>query len=405
MGEPPIHSLLNYIFSGLKAGVSTDGSAIATINLAGLFLSGLRKLEPGPLGFRAREIASSMGKETILELLDHFPKQPAQRQCEGSITCHAELSTSENNLLIDLLDFCSLSPSLDNTPLDISGTDILAVFMTQIRRRLSGNKCTFTAAKPLDFRHSFSLTDRQNTSAYPRRDWKTGIAETVATNAHNLHKHMMKQVQEICQDLEHRCYDAEAPLRAVEEERDMFYFETEDLKRQKAELEDQIQQSSNAISSLQHDTTSLEKHAESVSAHAEGLSAKLEAAQNELEEQRRRSEETAHRESEKARTKELDLIATLTEREDQLEELQGKIHEQRAENEEIRKTLDSVSKEKAVSLENAVSLRQNIARLDDIVESTKRSATKKDEEIQQLLVDRKSARAETEALQNQVSFY
>lgn len=406
VGEPAIHSLLNYVFSGLKTAFSTDGSAIFTANLARLFLSGLRKLDVQPLGSKARDLASSLGRETVLKLLEHFPRRPPHPQCDGSIACHTELAASENKLLMDLLDFCSLSPSLDNNAFGAPGTNCLAVFMAQVQRNLPGGKCVFTAAKPLNFRHSFLLPDRQqNPSIYPRRDWKAGIAETVTSNAHNLHENMMKQVQEICWDLEHRCYDTEAPLRAVEEERDMFYFETEDLKRQKTELEDRIQQSSSAISSLQHRTTSLEKHAESVSAHAEDLSTKLEAVQNELEEQRRYSEEMTHRENEKARTKELDLIATLTEKEDQLEELQGEIHEQRVENEEVRKALDSVSKEKAVSLENAISLRQEIAKLEDTIESNKRSATEKGEEIQQLLADKQRARVEFEALENEVSFY
>ena len=402
MGEPAIYSFLNYILCTLKTEGSMDDSTIAGVKLAALLLSGLRKLESHSFGSRSRELASSLGQETILELLDHFPKQSSQT-CGGTIACYTELSTSENQLLVEFLDFCSLPLSLDIDP-STPETKILAVFMKQIRKSLPGNKCAFAAAKPPEFRDSFSLPSRRQdwSTSYPRRDWRAGIVDTVTANAHSLHENMMKLVQEICEDVEHRCFNTEAPLKAVEEQRDKLSSEVEDLKRQKAELEGGIQQASDTIAHLQPEMTRLKKHAETAHARGDELAAKLEELQKELREQRHSFEETARREGEKARTRELDLIATLTEKEDQLEELQEEIDELRAENGNVRGTLDSVSKEKAVCLENSVSLRQEMAKIKEFVESSKQATAARDAEIQQLLAERECTRVEAETLRKQV---
>lgn len=400
MGEPAICSLVDYTFSVLKAEAPGGENAISTVRLASFLFSGLRKLE----GSRARELASSLGKETILGLLDHFPKRPSPSQCQGSIVCYTELATSENQLFLDALDFCS-SSDVDNDSLAVPGVSIIAAFARQVRRSLSADVCGFATSKSVNFRDPFFLPDHRQSlpNAYPRRDWKAGIAETVASNSRNLHKNMMEHVQEICHDLERRCYDTEGPLRVVEEERDSFRFEAEQLKQENAGLKDQIQQAFGTISNLQHEMTCLEEHAQSSSARVDDLLARLEAEQEQLKEQQQNFEEEARRESEKARTKELELIATLTEKEDQLEELQGEMDEQRTENGEIRKSLDCVSKEKAVSLENGISLRQEIARLEESVDSCKRTMAERGDEIQRLFEEGENAKMATETLQKQVS--
>lgn len=382
---------------------------MATVRLASLFLFSLRKLDSRPLGSTVRGLAPSLDTETMLELLDCFPKQP-KSQCDGSFICDTEISALQSRLLVDLLCLYTLVSSeqgMNNNSATIPEAKVLTVFMAQVQKNIAGNKCAFTESKTLAFRDSPPLPNIRQSSAssYPRRDWRAGIAETLTINAHNLHENMMKNVQEICHDLERRCYDVEAPLRAVEGERDRFRVETEQLKQQRLELKDRVDQASGTISSLQDDLMSLEKQAENATTRAEEMSASLNAARKELEEQQRSSDESAEREREKARTRELDMMATLTEKEDQLEELQREVYEQRAENEEIRKTLDSVSKEKAVSLENAISLRQEISKLEEYLDSSKRILADKDDGIKQLLADKECANQERETLQKQVRLF
>ncbi|RJE21573.1 hypothetical protein PHISCL_06093 [Aspergillus sclerotialis] len=423
-----VDTFLKYVYSALEAECPMEESnTMATIRLASLFLTSLRKLNSRPSGPAVPELAPSMDTNTLLDIVGRFPRQLFKSQCDGSITCHTEVSLLQNQLLVDLIDFYSHVSVAGNMDGNISALpkNVLAVFMTQVRKGLSGAQCDFTAQKAIDFRSSVPLpTIRDKSpSTYPGRDWRAGIAETLSLNARDLHENMMKTVQEACHDLETRCYDTEAPLRAVEEERDRSRIEAEELRQQKTELEGrlnqgsteseqvrqekselerQVHEASRTISDLQNDIRRLEEYSENASSRVEELTLNLDAARKELEDQRRNSEEAAEQEREKARTKELDMFATITEKDDQLEELQGEIDEQRAENEEVRKTLDAVSKEKASSLENCVSLRQEIARLNEHLESCRHILAEKDDEVTRLLADKESAKVESEALQKKL---
>lgn len=230
------------------------------------------------------------------------------------------------------------------------------------------------------------------------------MADALLQNARISHEFIIQQVGEICRDLEHRCSDVEAPLRAVAEERDNLAAELEALKRRNRELEIQAEQSSHAISTLQQDIARLEKRATSASARAEELSARLAAAQKELEDVRRDSQESAQSEREKARTRELDLMATLTEREDQLEELQEEVRERTAENEELRRTLDALSKENAAGLETSAALRREISGLKAALEAKTLRCSARDEEVKRLLADKEYLRSEMEQLYKKVFF-
>lgn len=212
----------------------------------------------------------------------------------------------------------------------------------------------------------------------------------------------MNQVREICQDYEHRCHDTETPLRAVEEQRDKLSFETEQLKQQESELEDQLQQVSSTISSMEKEKTYLDNYAHETSARVEELSAKLEEMQKESGEKLHNSEETARRELEAARTRELELIANVTEKDDRIEELEEEINQELRCHNQTKKALDTVSKEKAESLQNAVSLRQEIGKLEQSLESVGQTVTGKDEKIQRLLADHQFAKEGNEVLQKQV---
>lgn len=373
------------------------GPEIFKVQMAGLFVSGLRRL--GGI----REVAASLDRRAMAEVIESFPKQPrSQTQCNGAATCHASLCTSQNQLCIDLFDVYSHATLQQNMAPE---TNFVAMFAAQVRRSVPRSECSFSTSKPSHFRHSASVpkigdSPHENRR---RRGWRAGLAETLTLNAQLSHDNMMRKVEEICYDLERRCYDTETPLRAVEEERDQFRAEAEQLRQQKEELESRAHQASETISNLRNDMLFMERHAEDASSRADGLAADVDATRRKMEEQKETSQRAAESEAEKARTKELDLLATLTEKDDQMEELQTELCEQRSENEEVRGTLDSVSKEKAASLENAVSLRQEIAKLEQGLEIGNQQLAEKDEEIQRMRADNQGANEEITALRKQVS--
>ncbi|THC91005.1 hypothetical protein EYZ11_009535 [Aspergillus tanneri] len=106
----------------------------------------------------------------------------------------------------------------------------------------------------------------------------------------------MRKIEEICHDLECRCNDTEAPLRAIKKEHNRASLEVKELKRQNDELYPQLQQVSSIMSEVCENVSHLEAGAETASSRIEELSANLNAARKELEDKRLQSQEMASRE-------------------------------------------------------------------------------------------------------------
>ncbi|KAF4247038.1 hypothetical protein CNMCM8980_007847 [Aspergillus fumigatiaffinis] len=228
------------------------------------------------------------------------------------------------------------------------------------------------------------------------------LVKANAVSSRMTHDNLIRKMEEVCFDLEQRCTTIEAPLRAVEDERDQIAVQAEQLQQQKSELELQLQQASSTVSELQQEISHLEKHARSTSARVEELSASLDTARRELEDQRRNSQETTNSEREKARTRELDLLASITEKDDQIEELQEETRNLQEDNDALRQTLDTVSKDKGTALEHTTALKQDIVRLEQCVEHGELLLAKKDEEISRLQADQGHMNSNMEALQKKL---
>lgn len=378
---------------------------MATIKIASSILSSFEIPDPHSLAPIVTEVCLALGRESMNGLIKSFPRQPRQSQCDQSSTCHAAVSTAENDLLVELFDLYSRASILQNmngeNKLETE-TNTTSKFMAQVKKGMCESKCDFVSAKSSCVRDSLSYLNIREVSSNPRCNWRADVSETIMSGACASHDGLMRKVEEVCRDLEHRCHDTEAPLRVIEEERDKAVFEAEQLRRQNSELEDQVQQAFGTITDLQQNTFNLEDHAEAATTRVEDLSAGLDAARKELEDQRRSFDESSQSERENARTKELGFMATLTERDDQLEELQMENHEQRAENEELRKTLDSVSKENGATLENTASLRKEISRIEGLLETSQQLTVERDDEIARLLAEKEHMGLEIEDIQKKV---
>lgn len=224
-------------------------------------------------------------------------------------------------------------------------------------------------------------------------------------NAQASHDCMIKKVEIICSDLEQRCYNVEGPLRAVEEERDNAVHEVEQLKRHNEELEVRLHESSNTVSALRHELFCLEEHAESASARADELSTSLDTARHDIQKQHQAFEERMLAEMDKARSRELDLIATSTEKDDQIDEIREELNSLQDKSQQMLHTLDTLSKEKASALETSASLRQDLVNAGALVESSKLLSVQKEDEVKRLLTDKEDMQMEMGALKTTVSFF
>lgn len=235
------------------------------------------------------------------------------------------------------------------------------------------------------------------------KDWRAKMGESLMENAYSSHESIIQKVGEICRDLEYRCHNVEAPLRDVTDQRDQLASEVEALKRHNRELGIRVEQSSHAALALQQEMTRLKEEADSATARSQYLATQLAAAQKELEDEKRDSQETAVSEREKARSRELDLIATLTEKEDRVEELHNELNHRSAENERLRETIETLSEKNTSGSEIIASLRQEVDELQQSVENKTSDNNRMDSEIKALVSDRDRLRSERDDLQHKVS--
>lgn len=391
--------VLHYITSTLSAR-ATDIIDLTKLRISKLALDGLRSSD-----VQLADTVSEKYGPTIYNLMESFPKKPAGLDCNGNIVCPASVSSLENDLLSDLILFWFEATMLRNAQAQSlsPGSAGLISFVTRSKLLLPETKCTSSQVKPLEFRTTMPSLRTEGTANVSRNDWRTGMRDMMAANTQVANDSITRKIEDICYDLEQRCGNIEAPLRAAEGERDKYCLEAEQLKEQNHDLEYRLQQASGTIAELRVEMSRLEEHANSASHRGDELSACLAQAQNDLEELQRTSQDTISSERELSRTRELGIIASLTEKDERLDELQEETKCQTEINEDLRTKLASASKDNASFLGEIAAVKSEASILQTYLEQNKASLAQKDTVIEQLMNEKESADNSAKELEKKVS--
>lgn len=275
--------------------------------------------------------------------------------------------------------------------------------------------CAFSTTTPKVFRGSLALRDKHDfSSTQINRNWRSGVTELFMQNARASHDSMMRKIEDTCFALEHRCHDVEGPLRAVEEERDLYASENEQLRRKNEELNEQLKAENTEIQTklrnshesfveLTNENTRLEQLLQGQCTYTDELTRSLESAREELQQQKRSSENALLVEKEKARSKELEMIATLTGKDDQLEDLQEEMCRLQMKNEQARQSFDQMSSEKATLSELSSSLEQELAGATEALKQARLYADEKEDELSRLLAQEEELRKELGSVESTVA--
>ncbi|KAJ5692366.1 hypothetical protein N7462_001789 [Penicillium macrosclerotiorum] len=342
---------------------------------------------------------SDATKQTLASLLGKFPSVPIYPQCQGSQLCYCAYSALQNQVLLELFEIhftATLSQNGDTT--DIT---IMKSFVERAANSITNRSCQSTNLRSRDVcTLKMASYDRSefSTGFQPSQDWRSSIRETFIQNAEASHQNMIKKVEGICFDLERRCYDVEGPVRAAEEERDQYKLEATQLRSQNQGLQAQQEQLKIAIRALKEDLARLEDHAESASFRSEELAASLASARQELQDQRQRSDETFQMEQDRARSRELDLAATCTAKDDQIEEMQENFRRILTENEQAQRTLHTMCGEKSALLKATTALEQELMATKSTLSESQILCCEKEDEVKRLLTENKDMQMEIGAM-------
>ncbi|KAJ5816383.1 hypothetical protein N7447_008616 [Penicillium robsamsonii] len=394
-GEPATRQLLNFTSDVLRGNKWLGMRQLAALNLANFVLAGVQKVHPELLFSNVNNSMARL-REALGEMVEYFPRLPSESQCGGAAWCGSELYTNQNKLFLSLLKLYKASAQNE--------TDIvMESFVGRVEQSIPSLNCAFSSTTPKAFRGSLVLRDRHDLSSTQiTRDWRSGVTELFMQNAQTSHDSMMRKIEDMCFDLESRCHDVEGPLRAAEEERDRYAMENEQLKTQNTELETKSRGLSDCFVELGHENTRLEQLLQGQCAYTDELTTSLESARVELQQQQQSSEKAVLVEREKARSKELEMMATLTEKDDQLEELQREMCCLQMKNEQIRQSLDQVSSERATLSELSSSLKQDLASATEALKQTRLLADEKEDEVSRLLAQEEDLRKELGCMETTV---
>ncbi|KAK4865430.1 hypothetical protein LT330_009541 [Penicillium expansum] len=407
-GEPATRQILTFTFNILRGSKWSGIEEMATLQLAHLVLAGMQEVHPEIMLSSVKNTLVSL-REVLGEMVEYFPQQPSESQCSGRAWCTSELYTKQNSLFLSLLE-------IYNRALAQSGSDIIMKsFMRRVEQSMLSLNCAFSTSTPKAFRGSLALRDRHDLLSAPiNRNWRSGVTELFMQNAQSSHDSMMRKIEDTCFDLERRCHNVEGPLRAAEEERDAYASENEQLKRQNEELNKQLKVESADIETklqisherfveLGHENTRLEQLLQRQCAYSDELTMSLESAHEELQQRQRTSEKALLVEKEKARSKELEMMATLTGKDDQLEELQEAICSLQMKNEQACQSLDQVMGEKVELSELSSSLEQELASTTEALKQVRLLADEKEDEVSRLLSQEEELRKELGSVETTVA--
>lgn len=124
----------------------------------------------------------------------------------------------------------------------------------------------------------------------------------------------------------------------------------------------------------------------------------------ELDAAKRESQESAELERTNARTRELDLMATLTEREDQLDELQEEMQNLKREISKLQDIRETTSNEKNAAIQERDQLWLEITQLQHSLDTKTTLCLEKDSQIQYLEAENANLSADVQNQRTKVLF-
>ncbi|KAJ5357534.1 hypothetical protein N7541_004692 [Penicillium brevicompactum] len=421
-GEPATREIVAFVLGTFKGSEWKNMQSLATLRLAHLVLAGLRELDLEATGFNLNSSINPL-RQAVGETIEHFPRTPSESQCSNSAICTSQLCMMQNRLFLSLM-------ALYNTfSLKKNGGDIMMEsFLFKVEDSLPDVRCGFSTTSPASHGGSFSLPETSRSSSTRiDRNWRAGITNVFMQNAQTHHDNMMRKIEETCFDLERRCEDVEGPLRIVEEERDRYALEAQHLRERTEELIKELKEKSDEVDAARrtssehltefgHEHTRLEQLLQEQYSHRDDLMRSIETLRFDLQEQQNRSENAIVSERDKNRSKELELMATITAKDDQVEELQEELVKMRSMYEQTCQTLAQASEENSNARETSGSLELELAgatqslerfklmnaenedRISDLVGLT----AQKDDQISLLLAREQDLRKELGSLETSV---
>jgi predicted nucleic acid-binding Zn-ribbon protein len=338
-------------------------------------------------------------EETLKAYIQTFCSGQGDYICETSPVCTAETRELKNQLFVELLSCFHSSAVARREAFPPKSYDFILPFLDHMKDQGRKPKaCPFAQARGPQRLGGLchkstqpTLTEQTEGSSH---EWRTKLAASLLENAQTSHQSIIQQMEAICRDLESRCVSIEKPLAAVAQERDELRRQLEEAREVNMKLESQALQSSEMISKLTSEKSQLAEKNMDYALQIEHLAEQVDALRNELDSAREESHDSIEMERTKACTRELDLMATVTERDDLLEEQQIEMDTVRQENAHLKERVDTISKRNEEISQERGALRAEVSKLQKEATQGREMLGNEVSRLHQLMDIRESTNAE-----------
>lgn len=366
----------------------------------------------------ASALATTPGQELYKQVMT-CDLQNKGGSCEGSCTCPSALSNARNKLYIDISavllgSHLALTPDEQTPAAAPSWTHAFLSALTQNAKDKQTNTVhcpSYLPWSPQCFDHfnPFPRTQPPSTTLSlhhqppgSSHDWKAGLAEDLLKDSQQSHKAIIQRVSAVCRDLEERCNHVEAPVRDLSSKLDKMTTDCKSAQKKNLDMEEESKGQSQTIAALRDENSRLEQQAQSSETRAEDLSTRLQSAQKAMEDLKHRSKKNLNTVNEKAREMELEYLATLTSRDDAIDEMHEQLARVKTDLDNTREQLAAAAKEKSEAQQNLEILERELSESKQSVDAKSGLNTELQEEIGRLRVDKEYMRSVTDRLQSKV---
>lgn len=352
-------------------------------------------------------------------------------RCEGSLICYNTLKSYKDHFCLELLA-CIYSADTTDAPETYDDTfepqQLIADLLDTLKENTARfGPCLFSQTEEPERINSLIRKTSKLTATVHRdgasHEWRSRVAGLLVESAKSSHDTIIQQMEVICQDFETRCTRVEEPLATAIRERDKLGQELGTSKQLNHDLEDQLRKSVELVSALKTQLNESIAKVNDYSYQVEHLTDQLDALQTELDVTRQDSRGSVEKIQAKARDRELDLMATVAERDDLLEEQQLQMDSVFKERENLMEKLTAASeRNQAVSREcddlhqEIVNLkrgaaqecdmfRHEIIKLQQVMEIRESTNVAKDNRIATLNDTNKDISNENQVLREKVSWF
>ena len=203
-------------------------------------------------------------------------------------------------------------------------------------------------------------------------NWRDGLIREMSRDVNCRYEGVIRIVGEICRDLELRCNEIEGPLREEQSKSRDLKARLETLERNKVELENQAQNHQSAFSALETERDRLANHVEATERRLEELRTSLDNMYQDCNHARIEAENAAQVAIESVRQQDLAYLATMTDKDELLEEQILKLANTENHVKTLEHELNHTRGLEANSAEKLINSEKDIERLNNAVSASER---------------------------------